>query len=38
LGGRAVLHNAGERFNLNDAAVQHAKLSAREIVALLKRR
>jgi hypothetical protein len=35
-GGRVVIHNAGERFNLNGAAVQHTKLSAREILALLR--
>ena len=36
LGDRAVIHNAGARFNIEGAAVNRAKLSPREIIALLK--
>lgn len=35
-GQRLVIHNAGERFTLNGARVDRTKLTAREIVALLR--
>jgi hypothetical protein len=34
-GGGVVIHNAGDQFALSGRPVQHTKLSAREIVALL---
>src|SRR4029453_1037362 len=34
--GRLIVHNAGERFTLPGVKAGRAKLSAREIVALLK--
>jgi hypothetical protein len=36
-GDRLVIHNAGERFQLNGAAVRRQKLTAGEIIALLRR-
>jgi hypothetical protein len=36
VGDRAVIHNAGARFNIDGAPVSRPKLTAREIVALLK--
>jgi dienelactone hydrolase len=35
-GDRVVIHNAGEQFKLTGVAVQHTKLSAREILARLR--
>ena len=35
-GGRAVIHNAGPRFNLDGSPVRREKLTPKEIVALLK--
>jgi hypothetical protein len=36
VGDRAVIHNAGARFNIDSAAVNRTKLTPREVVALLK--